>query len=543
MTKSKESAASAEGERFDVDHLLNNLPGLVAYLDRDLCYRYANKNYAAGHALRPQDLIGKRCETLCGENSRALVIDHLTRALGGESTTFSYELAGLPVQADYVPDLRSDGSVAGVIVSLTILSQPSDLRSHITASRAMFGDAFDQSPIGMAIVDTLGRVVQANDRFAAMLGRSQADLANIPFSEITHPDDINADMQLFREVLAGSRDGYKIDKRYLRGDGGIVEAALTVSAIRNRAGEILRFISQIEDVTEQRQAQRKLVESHAQLTLAMEAVPGGFWHMDIASRHFETSERLAKFISGRDGEKMTLPAYLAQVPMEDRAGTDLSALIEGRVDHSSAEYRLDTVNGRRWIRCDRRLLRDVYGDPYAIVGVAIDFTKERHELLSSQEEAYTDALTGLLNRRGLAQHFKEIDDRAAIAVLAVDLDGFKSINDTIGHDAGDAVLVDTARKLRSIVRSGDLVARLGGDEFAVILLEADQQWLQQVAQRVNEAMRQALTFGKARIVVRGSVGGVLSSRRDAALVTLLTAADERLYKAKAAGKDTACTTA
>ncbi|MET0747349.1 MAG: diguanylate cyclase [Rhizobium sp.] len=538
--KSKESVTAINRAPLDPLRLLDNLPGLVAYLDSDMRYRYANKNYAARHGLMPQDIIGKRWEEIFGSDNKELVVDHLTQALGGEPVTFVYELAGLAVQADYAPDRRDDGSVAGVIGSLTILSQPSDLQSHITASRAMFGDAFEQSPIGMAVVDTLGRVVRTNNKFAAMLGRSHAELANMPFRDITHPDDVNADTQLFQEVLTGSRDGYKIDKRYLRRDGGIVETALTVSAIRNRAGDILRFISQIEDVTEQRQAERKLVESHAQLKLAMEAVQGGFWHMDIGTRRFETSERLTKFISGRDGEKMALTAYLAQVPMEDRGGTDLSALIEGRVDHSSAEYRLDTINGRRWIRCDRRLLRDAYGDPYAIVGVAIDFTKERQDLLRSQEQAHTDALTGLLNRRGLAQHFKEIDDRGAVAVLAVDLDGFKAINDTIGHDAGDAVLVETATKLRSVVRSGDLVARLGGDEFAVILLHADKSLLQQVAQRINDVLRQAVPFGEATVVVRGSVGGVMSSRRDAALVTLLTAADERLYKAKAAGKDTAC---
>jgi diguanylate cyclase (GGDEF)-like protein/PAS domain S-box-containing protein len=539
LKRKAEAATGSSSEWLDSSRLLDNLPAMVAYFDSGLRFCYANRNYALRHGSTPQQLIGRHCEEFLTFDNRELLIAHLNQALGGEGATFTYDLAGLPVQADYAPDIRADGSIAGVIASLTILSQPSDLQSHIIASRAMFGDAFEQSPIGMAVVDTLGRVVRANNRFCDMLGRSQAELADIPFSEITHPDDINADMMLFGEVLAGSRDGYKIDKRYLRGDGAIVEAALTVSAIRNRAGEILRFISQIEDVTEQRQAERKLVESHAQLTLAMEAVPGGFWHMDIGSRRFETSERLAKFISGRDGEKLTLQDYLAQVPMEDRAGTDLGALIEGRVDRSSAEYRLDTVNGRRWIRCDRRLLRDAYGDPYAIVGVAIDFTKERQELLHSQQEAHTDALTGLLNRRGLAQHFKDIADRSSIAVLAVDLDGFKSVNDTIGHDAGDAVLVDTAAKLRSVVRSGDLVARLGGDEFAVILQEADQQRLEDVAQRINETLRRALTFGNATIVVRGSLGGILSSRRDAALVTLLTAADERLYKAKAAGKDTA----
>ncbi len=175
--------------------------------------------------------------------------------------------------------------------------------------------------------------------------------------------------------------------------------------MRNAEGKVVRFISQIEGVTRHKEHERQLAERAAQLELAPEAVHGGFWQMDILSGKFETSDRLAQFIGGPTAARLDLERYVDRVNVNNGAQADLTPLIAGELDQNVAEYRLDTVHRERWMRRDRRLLRDSDGQPGKIVGMAIDFTEERRRIEMLEETTRTDALTGLLNRRGLSVEF------------------------------------------------------------------------------------------------------------------------------------------
>ncbi|WP_311273386.1 MULTISPECIES: diguanylate cyclase domain-containing protein [unclassified Rhizobium] len=400
---------------------------------------------------------------------------------------------------------------------------------------ALFDFAFTHAPIGVAIVDVEGRILRANDAFSKLVGISHAALHQTPFAEFTHPDDLEADLILFREVLAGMRDGYKIEKRYVRPDGRIVEVIIHIAAMRDSSGKVIRFLSQIEDITVHKEHERQLAEKAAQLQLAMEAVRGGFWHMDVATETFETSDRLAAFIGGPEAARLDLQRYLEKVNPEDSLAADLTPLLSGAVEQSVAEYRLDTVFGEKWMRCDRRLVRDPNGKPRRIVGVAIDFTDEHRRLEASERNAESDALTGFLNRRGLANRYGRMTTSSGIGVLAIDLDGFKQVNDTLGHPAGDAVLEETARRLRLCIRQTDLAARFGGDEF-VLVIAGDRQAVEDVAERAVLAMRQTINLGEARADVRVTVGGIWSDAK-VDLARLVSQADAILYSAKARGKD------
>ncbi|MBD8687233.1 MULTISPECIES: diguanylate cyclase domain-containing protein [unclassified Rhizobium] len=400
---------------------------------------------------------------------------------------------------------------------------------------ALFDFAFAHAPIGVAVVDVEGRILRANDAFSRLVGISQAALHRMPFADFTHPDDLEADMILFRQVLAGKRDGYTIEKRYVRPDGRIVEVVIHIAAMRDTSGKVIRFLSQIEDITVHKEHERQLAEKAAQLELAMEAVRGGFWHMDVSTDTFETSDRLAAFIGGPEAARLDLQRYLEKVNPEDSSAADLTPLLSGAVDQSVAEYRLDTVFGEKWMRCDRRLLRDTNGKPRRIVGVAIDFTDEHRRLEASERNAESDTLTGFLNRRGLANQYGRMTTASGIGVLAIDLDGFKQVNDIFGHPAGDAVLEETARRLRLCIRQTDLAARIGGDEF-VLIIAGDRQAVEDVAERVVLAMRKSISLGDAQADVRVTVGGIWSDAK-INLARLVSQADAVLYAAKAGGKD------
>lgn len=154
--------------------------------------------------------------------------------------------------------------------------------------------------------------------------------------------------------------------------------------------------------------------------------------------------------------------------------------------------------------------------------------------------ARTDGLTGLLNRRGFERAARTVaaDGRfqEQVGVLYVDLDGFKAVNDTLGHDAGDAVLQRVARAMRSTVRAADDVARLGGDEFAILLKSpGDLESTHLLAAKLLNAIRAIAPAGRPDLAVGGSIGLALASPGDV-VEEVIRAADTRMYMAKRAGK-------
>ncbi len=491
--------------------LLDMLPGLVAYFDRDLQYLYANATYAAWRGIDPGDIIGRSCREIVGEQNYPAVLPRLTEALNGESVTYEYTLfegdAARRVQGSYVPDRDAAGLVCGIVVLVTDISVRHDLEARIAETQSMFDDAFHHAPIGMALTNPAGRFERVNQAFSEMIGVSPDALSDVDFRTITHPDDIAVDDRLFQELVAGDRDEYRMDKRYVRPGGAIVHATLAVSAVRHIDGTPVRFIAQIEDVTEQRSAERAQQELNAQLTLAMEAVRGGFWHIDIATRRFEMSPSFLRFVIGSDlGGSLDLDDYASRILPATREAASVQSLLDGTVDEVSVEYELQTSAGKRWMRCDRRLLRAPDGTPRRIVGVSIDISEEHERRMNAVLAAETDPLTGLLNRRGLDRRLAQAKRGLPIGVLAIDLDRFKAVNDSYGHLVGDAVLVEVAQRLRNSVRPTDHLARLGGDEFVALLPDSTVERVAMVAQRIERALNQTMQWVDTVVPIHASVG-------------------------------------
>lgn len=523
--------------------ILDLLPGLVAYFDRDLRYRYANQTYARWRALPPEQIVGRYVRDIVGERNFPLIAEQLGRALSGEQVTYEYHIFDNAhqrrVQGSYVPDVGSDGTVAGVIVLVTDISQRDDLQVKIAHSEAMFAEAFENAPVGKAMVGLDGKVIRTNRAFATMLDRTVEDMVGVSIASITHPDDIERDLHELRALIRNKRDGYQIEKRYLRRDGASFQAKVTVAAVRDDRGEVIRFFAHAEDVTQQREAERRLVETNARLSLITEAVRGGSWHMDVATNRFETSEALARFVSGPNAAPFDLHGFIAHIHPDDLAKADLQPLIEGRCDRSSAEYRLQTDSGTHWMRCDRRLLRDAKGNPEQIVGVTIDLTEEHERRAQAELQATTDPLTGLLNRRGLEQRLRALPHDCACGVMLIDLDGFKQVNDRLGHEAGDAILVEAAERIRASVRHDDLVARLGGDEFAVVLVRADMPGLTRWSERMVATLQGGFAVCRdSDLRVGASLGATWSASPMVTERGVMARADRALYQAKAAGRGT-----
>jgi cyclic di-GMP phosphodiesterase Gmr len=169
--------------------------------------------------------------------------------------------------------------------------------------------------------------------------------------------------------------------------------------------------------------------------------------------------------------------------------------------------------------------------PCLVACVGVDVTAARDEVEDLRARAVTDELTGLPNRAGLLEHLNSMVGSGATVVFC-DLNGFKAVNDTLGHAAGDAVLVQTARRLKRTVRGEDFVARLGGDEFVIVVPPDADASFEGLARRLLRAIEQPMVLpGGVAATVGMSIGeAILGPGQDAA--TVLTAADAAMYKMK-----------
>ena len=245
--------------------------------------------------------------------------------------------------------------------------------------------------------------------------------------------------------------------------------------------------------------------------------------------------RAPEDLLGRRDQELTHP--------DDRQA-DLDAaweILEGRIDTHQTEKRFLRPDGSVvWALANLTFLRDEAGRPLSWVGQFQDVTARRSQEAELRHLADHDPLTGLLNRRSferaLDQHLARVRRYGVQgALLMIDLDGFKAVNDQHGHGTGDAVLAGAAERLRARLRTSDLLARLGGDEFAALLPAADRAEAEHVARIAVEVVRELSP--EQGPPVTASVGAVVLAEPDLTAHVVQRQADRAMYAAKRAGRD------
>ena len=281
-----------------------------------------------------------------------------------------------------------------------------------------FRQVFEQSPIGLCLVTPEGRFEKVNRSFESITGYSAGELSEMTFADITHPDDLEEDVAMTGELFAGERDGFSMEKRYIRKNGEVVWIYLTVTMLRDQDGKPNQALSMVEDITERQRLSQQL-------------------------------------------------KYLA--------------------DH--------------------------------------------------------DPLTGLYNRRRFEEELSSAIDSGhgrGIAILVIDLDNFKFVNDSFGHTIGDRLIVRTAELLKSRLRSDDTLARQGGDEYVVVLRDISPEdaltTAEELVRLISRDVRIVGAEHSARVTA--SIGVAVSSEiSPVPEETLMMQADIAMYEAKDAGRN------
>ncbi|MBO9875811.1 PAS domain S-box protein, partial [Xanthomonas sp. D-93] len=382
----------------------------------------------------------------------------LFRAWRGESVRDAEIVIAAKGQAPRSVLCNAERLEGGGVRSLGAVCVIRDVSAERAATQAAllagqrFSGAFSAAAHGMALVSLEGRWLDVNDALCAMLGYSRAELLELRFQDLTHPDDLAEDMQRAVALRSGQCSDFRIEKRYRHRDGHTVRARLAVSLVRDEQGRPLHLVTHVQDITEQHLAEHRLRDSEAQLRTIADNAPALIAYLDRDLRYQFVNRPYAEWfalapehIVGRPLHEVLDPQQLALLQPH------LPAALQGEPAQFDAEL-CDAADALRIMHFS--LIPDVALAPQR-VGLHLmisDITGQTRLARLLEERALRDELTGLPNRMAwnqtLRRRMSERRSQGQVAVMFLDLNDFKSVNDRFGHHVGDALLVHFARLLQ-----------------------------------------------------------------------------------------------
>jgi diguanylate cyclase (GGDEF)-like protein/PAS domain S-box-containing protein len=453
-----------------------------------------------------------------------------------DGTSFPVEYTSTPI--------REDGEITGAVVTFTDVTERKKAEKALKESEERYRAVMEQSVEAIYLYDAeTKQILESNEAFRRLVGYSDEELFGLQIYDLIDHDREDIDRHVRRSLSEKRR--HIGERRYRRKDGSVIVVDTSASVISYGGRTALCAV--LRDVTERKEAEERLRKSEERLAETERLAHLGGWEWDVRSGEISWSDEVYR-IYGLEPRSVvpTFERFIEVVHPDDRERVrkTIEAVLQGNRPYD-VEHRVVRPDGEvRVVHRRAEVVRGEGGELAKMIGTVHDVTDRKVLQERLEHRAFHDPLTGLPNRYlfmdRLGHALKRAERMAGgkVAMLFMDLDGFKAINDSLGHEVGDQLLVVIAERLQSYLRPGDTLARFGGDEFVVLLegLEAIKGAVR-VADRITEGFREPFTVDGRELYVKASIGISLRDARTKSPEDLLRGADTAMYRAKDEGSD------
>lgn len=526
--------------------ITDNVPALIGYVDGEGVYRFVNDRYGTVFQRAPGEIIGKPLHEVLDEASMARSAPHVAAALRGQRASFENRIAGRDFLVSFTPDLGPDDVVRGFYAMGIDITERKQAEEALVQGEKRLRLIADNVPVLIAYVDRRQRFVFGNHAYEAAYGVPADQLVGHTVADVLGPDVYRQSLPHIEAALNGAHERFE---RVVFRDGRARYELVDYIPNQEGPGKPAGVFSLVQDITVYRTMTSSLAAGERKLRTITDNVPALISYIDRERRfrfnnatYAEWLRRPVDEITGRLVEEVYPPEiYRVIEPLLARAYEGQRVEFEFEVPLTALPR--TSGEGPRYVKGVYVPEIDAHGHVSGVYGLTYDVTEAKHVEQRLHMLAQFDALTGLPNRRHFNATLEEAVERhramgMRMAVMFLDIDHFKRINDTRGHAEGDEVLKEFARRVTEALRSDDTVARLAGDEFVIILegLHHEREG-RLIAAKILRALETPFDLGGGALRVTASIGIASLGGVELTGSELLRRADAALYKAKEAGRN------
>ena len=524
----------------------------ILTIDRESTILFVNSAAEKIFGYTVDEMLGNKLSMLMPEAMRDAHAAGMKRFQETNKRQISWrdvELPGLHKDGREVPleitfgEINSDGKhlFTAVIRDITERKQA---RKELQSNLSLLTSTFEATADGILVVNRDNKIVTYNQRFIEIWqipdgiidSRDNAKTVNYVLAQLSNVDDfVNTTKDLTQHPEINNLDIVEFK------DGKIFER---YSHPQMLDGEVIGRVVSFRDITARKRAENALLESERYLRTLLENINEGLVQVNVNDVIEFVNDRFCEMV-GFEREEL-LGKITFDMLLDEEGRKLLEAVNRQRQEGISGQYemRLKKESGEMlWVLIGGSPIVNADGEMTGTLGVFTDITERKRAEEQLLHDAFHDGLTGLANRALFMDHLRMTIERGKsrhsnpYAVLFLDFDRFKVVNDSLGHAEGDQLLHQIARRLESSTRTGDLVARLGGDEFVILLSEMLAEGdAVQVAERIQKDLKKPFTLSSSEIFISASIGVALSNAGHKRAEDMVRDADIAMYRAKAGGK-------